>query len=191
MSTGPRYELGRVSQRALPHGRGCEDDSAAVDNGVLVVSGGEAAPVLDQGEGSFDNVAAAVGDGVVADGPSAGGAASDAVAFLVVGFGDHAGDAALPQVGADRAGGVRLVAEHPIRTGPGSSWPDARNVDRGEHGQAHRSVAGLARGEQDGQRPATAVDRGVSLRTRAATGTTQAMIVRFVLAAAQILVIRP
>jgi hypothetical protein len=43
-------------------GGGGQDDAAAVDDGVLVVSGGESVPVLDEVEGTFDDVAAAVGD---------------------------------------------------------------------------------------------------------------------------------
>jgi hypothetical protein len=51
--------------------------------------------VFEVVEGSFDDVASAVGRRVEADGSAADRAASLAVGFLVVGFGDHRADPAL------------------------------------------------------------------------------------------------
>ena len=62
---------------------------------------------------------------------------------------------------------------------------------RGHRDLGNRSIAGLARGEQDDQRAATAVDRGVDLRTQPAARPAESVIARFVLAAARILVTRP
>jgi len=42
-----------------------------VDEDLLVVAGGEAAPVLEGVEASFDDIAVAVGQDVVADGSAA------------------------------------------------------------------------------------------------------------------------
>src|SRR5437879_1711557 len=50
--------------------------------------------------------------------------------------------------------------------------------------------SGLARGEQDDQRAATAVDRGVDLRAQPAARPAESVIARFVPAAARILVIQ-
>jgi hypothetical protein len=61
----------------------------------------------------------------------------------------------------------------------------------GEQWQHHRSIAGLARGEQDDQQAATAVDRGVDLRAQPAARPAESVIARFVPAAARIVVIRP
>lgn len=41
-----RLRLGRVSQVGEPEQHGCEDQAAAVDDGVLVVSGGQPKPVF-------------------------------------------------------------------------------------------------------------------------------------------------
>jgi hypothetical protein len=90
------------------------------------------------------------------------------------------------QVGADRARGVGLVGQNTV--GPGARSPDAQ---AGEQWQHHRSIAGLPRGEQDDQRAATAVDRGVDLRAQPAARPAESVIARFVPAAARILVIQP
>jgi hypothetical protein len=60
----------------------------------------------------------------------------------------------------------------------------------GEQWQHHRGIAGLARGEQDDQPAATAVDRGVDLGAQPAARPAESVIARFV-PAARILVIRP
>ena len=61
---------------------------------MLVVAGGQSAALFEVVKGSFDDVAAAVGDRVEVDGSAAGRAASVAVAVpdLVGRFGDHRGD---------------------------------------------------------------------------------------------------
>lgn len=51
-----------------PEQHGCEDEAAAVDDGVLFVSGGQPAPVFEAVEGAFDDVASAVGGAVVGTG---------------------------------------------------------------------------------------------------------------------------
>jgi hypothetical protein len=78
------------------------------------------------------------------------------------------------------------------RTPPGARSPErSPDPQAGEQWQHHRSIAGLARGEQDDQRAATAADCGVDLRAQPAARPAERMIVRFVPAAARILVIRP
>ena len=54
-----------------PGDDGVEDDRGAVGGGVLVVSGGEAAPLLEVAEAALDHVAVLVAGGVVADGSAA------------------------------------------------------------------------------------------------------------------------
>jgi hypothetical protein len=63
--------LGRDSLFEPEHDGG-ENDAPAVDRGVLVVAGRQAAPVLDPVEGSLDDVAILVGVDVKVDGPTAG-----------------------------------------------------------------------------------------------------------------------
>ncbi len=56
-----RGSLGPVSQKGFEPGEdGGEDDAGAVGDGVLVVSGGQSAPLLVDVEGAFDDVAAFV-----------------------------------------------------------------------------------------------------------------------------------
>ena len=50
-----------------PDEGGSQDETASIDAGVLVVSSRKAAPMLEAVEGTFDDVAAAVGVLVVAD----------------------------------------------------------------------------------------------------------------------------
>jgi len=140
-------------------------------------------------EGTFDAVTAAVGVAVEADRAAAAGAAATAMGFLVIGLGDHAADPAGSQVGADRARGVGLVGQNTV--GPGARSPERSPDAAGEEWQHHRSTAGLARGEQDDQRAATAVDREVELRAQPAARPAESVIARFVSAAARILVTRP
>ena len=105
-----------------PDDGGGQDEIASMDDGVLVVSSRKAAPMLEAVEGTFDDVAAAVGVLVVADRAAAAGAAATAMGFLVIGFGDHAADPAGSQVGADRARGVGLVGQNTV--GPGARSPE-------------------------------------------------------------------
>jgi len=72
------------------------------------------------------------------------------------------------------------------------SWPADRALDTQvrEQRQHHRRVTGLAGGEQDGQRAAPSVDRGVDLRAQPAARAAEGVIARFVPAAARILGIR-
>jgi hypothetical protein len=116
--------------------------------------------MLETAEATFDDGAAAVGVAVVADRAAAAGTAAKATGFLVIGFGDHAADPAGAQVDADRARGVGLVGQN--TAGPGArSLERSPDAQAGELVAAPRSIAGLARGEQDDQRAAAAVDRGV------------------------------
>lgn len=57
-------QLGRVSLLAKPDRDGAQDDAASVDDGELVVAGGQAAPLLVVVEGPLDHVAALVELGV-------------------------------------------------------------------------------------------------------------------------------
>lgn len=61
----------------------CQDDAAAVNRDLLVVAGGDAAPVLAGVEASFDDVGVAVVQDVVANGSAAAWALALAVAGLI------------------------------------------------------------------------------------------------------------
>ena len=78
-------------------------------------------------------------------------------------------------ISADRARGVDLVGQHPVGPGP---WPADRALDTQvrEQRQHHRRVTGLAGGEQDGQRAAPSVDRGLDLRAQPAARAAEGVI---------------
>jgi len=85
---------------AEPGDDGCEDGAGAVDDGELVVSGGQSSPLLEGSEGAFDDVAGLVGVVVVVHGSPAARAATGAVGSMVTGLGDDRDDPALAQQGA-------------------------------------------------------------------------------------------
>jgi hypothetical protein len=127
--------LGRVSQCPQP-GEDCgEDDSASVGESELVVAGGQATPLLEGVEGSFDDVAALVGVGVEGGWSAAAGPASGAGGLLVVGLGDHRGDAAGARRCAVAARGVRLVRDHLLRAGARAARPSAGNLQDSSSGR--------------------------------------------------------
>src|SRR5690625_3860179 len=77
-----------LNQCFEPYGDRAEDDAAAVGQGELVVAGGQGAPLLEDVEGAFHDVAAFVGLGVVGDRAPTLGTASFAVGDLVGALGD-------------------------------------------------------------------------------------------------------
>ena len=142
----------------VPEQGGCQDEGAAVDGGVLVVSGREPAPVCEAVECSLDDVAAAVGVAVVGDGRPPRQPRRLRVGLLVVGFGGS-------RCRSRGLAGVSLVGQNTV--GPGARSPErSPDPQAGEQWQHHRSIAGPARGEPDDQRAATAVDRRVDLRAQ-------------------------
>jgi hypothetical protein len=99
---------------------------------VLVVAGGQAAPVLESVEAAFDDVAAAVAVGVEVDWSAAAGASVLAVADLVGGFGDDGGDAARAQLLPVRPRRVGLVREQRVRCRAGTSRSVPGNPQLGQ-----------------------------------------------------------
>lgn len=82
--------------------------------GGLLVARGDASPLLQAVDAPLDGVALLVGLSVEGWWPAASAAPTEPVAALVWG-GDHCPDAALAQVLADRAGGVRLAGQAQVR----------------------------------------------------------------------------
>ena len=72
---------------------------------------------------ALDDVPAFVGGRVEANGSAAAGAAAFAVALLVRRLRDDRLDLAGTQMGADRPGGLGLVAQHRLGAGPRPSPP--------------------------------------------------------------------
>jgi hypothetical protein len=70
-----------------PDEGGGHNETTSIDDGVLVVSSRKAGQMLEAVEGTFDDVAGAVGVLVVTDRAAAARAAATAMGFLVIGFG--------------------------------------------------------------------------------------------------------
>src|SRR5215210_6572312 len=107
-----------------PHGDGAQDDGSSVDGGELVVTGGDAPPLLVVVERALDDVAALVGDRVEGWWSAPGGPAAGAMPDLVRRLRDHRVDAALAEHGPGAARGVGLVADHRCGAGAWSAWPE-------------------------------------------------------------------
>lgn len=92
-----------------------------------------------------------------------------------------------------RTGGVGLVIADCLRGRPRPAGPEPRGPKLGQKCGERSGVTGLARGEGDHQRQATAIDQSVGLGGQAPTRTPDSVLawfVLFVLAIAPILVIR-
>ena len=173
-----------------PHDDGGEDETTSIDQSVLVVAGGQAAPVLEDVEGALDDVASLVVLGVEVDRPAAVAAAASAVGGLVGGDRDDSGDLAGSQVLAKCTRGVRLIAAQRLRAGAGSAGAKPWNVQLGQQRQGRRAVAGLPGRDRDDQRTSETLDQAMRFGRQAAAGPADGVIVRFVPAAVRILVIR-
>lgn len=97
--------------------------------------------------------------------------------LLVARLWDHGADAAVAQVAADRAGGVRLVSTDRVGTGAGTpEW--ARDTELRQQRQQSGCVAGLAGGDGDHQWEPVVVDELVDLRRQSAAGAADRVIRR-------------
>lgn len=120
----------------------------------------------------FDGVAVLVQVGIMPDRAATARAFLLAVGCLVDLLRDDTADAASPQVGAVRAGGVRLVGGD--RAGPGARAADrSANPDALQHRDEAGVVGGLTRGDDERQRPAPAVGREVGLGGQTTARATQ------------------
>src|ERR1700730_17146671 len=101
---------------AVPRQRRRRGLRGAGREGEFVVAGGQPAPVLDDVEGSFDDVAALVFLDVEADRAPASAAAASAVIDLGGLFGDDRADAPGAQTCPVCARRVGLIAQHRCRS---------------------------------------------------------------------------
>ncbi|GAA0835912.1 hypothetical protein GCM10009525_42360 [Streptosporangium amethystogenes subsp. fukuiense] len=130
--------------------------------GGLVGAEGQSAPLFDPVDAPFGRVALLVELCIMAERAAATGAAVLVVGRLVGLFGDDGLDVAPAQIEAVAAGGVGLVGGHRGRAGAWATdgQPD---LDPGQDGAEPWAVAGLARGQDEGQRTASPVGRQVDL----------------------------
>ncbi len=163
----------------------------AVDEDVLVVAGGQAAPVLGAVKAALDDVASAVAVGVEVDRSATGRPSVLAVADLVGRLRDHCGDAAGAQPLAVRPGGSTPC--HPAVRQVSCAATPAPAVGPAP---PRAALAGSeSRRPARGCRPAPAA--GIGHRPARASwssdrrGSDLSVIVRFVLPLSALLVIRP
>src|SRR3954453_20111659 len=131
----PRWSLSRGSSDGVaePDPDRGEVDGSAECVVAFVVSGGHRPVGLELVDGAFDDVALLVDLAVEPGGPPARAAPAQPVVLLVRGFGDGGLDPASAQVGADRAAGVGLVAQHSAGSGPWPAGSVAADADPGPH----------------------------------------------------------
>src|SRR3954453_1655987 len=131
----PRWSLSRGSWdgEAEPDSDRGEVDGSAEGVVAFVVSGGHRPVGLELVDGAFDDVALLVDLGVEPGWPPALPAPAEPVVLLVGGFGDGGLNSTFAQVGADRAAGVGLVAQHPAGSCPRPAGSSAADPDRGQH----------------------------------------------------------
>lgn len=155
----------------------CEVECSLVDGGGLVVSSGEAAPLFELVDASFDGVPLLVGGLAECWWPATSAAEALRIGDLVCGLWDDCTDPPLAQVFADRAGGIRLVRKD--HRGPRSRSTARAGDTYPCHDLGKRGcIPSLARGEDEGERPAVAVSGKVDLCGQSATGTAEGMVRR-------------
>jgi hypothetical protein len=108
---------------------------------------GQAAPLFELAEPSFDGVALGVAGGVEADRSAAGGALAAAIGLLVVGLGDGVTDAAAAQQRPVDPGAVGLVREQVVRAGARPAPADPRDPDGVEQRHERPAVVHVSAGE--------------------------------------------
>lgn len=167
-----------------------EDGAGAVGDGEFVVSGRDPAPLLDEREGSFDDVAVFVGVGVERGWSASSAALAFAGGDLVALLRDYGGDAAGAEHAPVHATGVGLVGCDRVRAGAWAPTADPGHADVVEDLFEHRSVVALPASDDDRQREAVTVDGVMDLRRQPATGAADTVTFRLDLIKRQILVIR-
>src|SRR3954467_14472155 len=168
----PRWSLSRGSSDGVaePDPDRGEVDGSAERVVAFVISGGHRPVGLELVDGAFDDVALLVGFGVEPGWPPARAAPPQPVLLLVGGFGNGGLDPALPQVGADPAAGVGLVAQHPAGSGPGPTPAAAADPDRGHHRPKPQAVVALPGTGHPRDRPTPPVGGQVNLARQPAAG---------------------
>ncbi len=152
-------------------------ESSEVDGRGLVVSGGQAAPLLEFVDAPLDGVPLVVGLAIEGRRAAPEAAQPPTVRGLVGWLRDHRPDPASSQVAADRSGGVRLIGQDGVRRCPGPAgrpgyWQPGH--DLGECG----CITGLAWGDDERERAAAAVRGEVDLRGQSAAGASEGMVGR-------------
>lgn len=147
-----------------------------VGDGEFVGSLGQVALLFEAVDAAFDGVALLVGFGVEVGWPAAELAASSTMTDLVGGLWDGGAGAAVAKMRVDCTGGIRAVRENSCGSGSGSSRAGPWNPDSGHHGFDCRCIAGLARGDDGGERTCPAIAGQVDLGAGSAMGASESVI---------------
>src|SRR6266567_2143573 len=144
MENRTRTSSALVSARACPliadavvDHQACQENTTEVGGGVLVVAGGDSAPLFEPAEAALNGVAVLVDLAVERGRPPTRRSLGLAAFDLIATFGDRVGDLLGPQVRSGAGMGIRLVRQQPERLGV------PRAVRRQQRLQI-RVVAGLA-----------------------------------------------
>jgi hypothetical protein len=118
----------------------------------------------------FDGVALLISGGVEGGRAAALTAAPAPVGRLVCGLGDGGFDAAAAQVSPGPSAGVRLIAEHPPRPGPGTARAPAGDLKPAQERAEGQGIVALPRAGDPGQRPTPRIGEQVDLAGQPAAG---------------------
>jgi hypothetical protein len=170
-----------------------EDGVCAVYDGVLVVAGGQATPLLEQVEGPLDDVSPLVGLSVELWRTPTAGATTLPARLLVGRFGDHDPDPTPAQHRPVAARGVCPVSEHGVWRRLRLAHSEPGHTYVGRHDLQRSSVVRLAWRDDDGERPAPTVDSVTDLARQPTTRPADSVTRRFTVdgRGAVVLAIRP
>jgi hypothetical protein len=151
-------------------------DGGLVADGELVEAGGQGPVAFEPVDAALDRVPLLVD--LAVEGRWTATVTAFVLAMLnAVGLlRDGAGDTALTQVGAVGAGPVGLIAQGPVRAGPGPPGPQPGHGDLVQDGGELGAVAALPGGDLDGQRFLPLLGGQVDLGGQAAAGPAQRVI---------------
>jgi len=144
-------------------------DGSAEHVVTFVVTGGEGAVPLEFVDGAFDDVAQLVALGVELRCSPALVAPAEPVAALVGRFRDGCPDPASPQVRADGAAGVGLVAQHLGGSGPWPATTPAADPDPGHDRLEGQRIVAVTGGGDPADRAAAGVGGEVNLARQPTT----------------------
>ena len=167
-----RILVGGVAEPNLDRG---DVDGASEDKLSFVGAHRDRAELLEPADGALDGVALLVGLGVERRWSSAARPLAGAGLLLVGLLRTGRNDPASPQLNSDLAGGVGLVGQRPVRSGPRPARTTAAQLQPlQQRGKGQRVVA-LPGGGDPRQRPAPVVGEQVDFRAQPAPRPSQAL----------------
>lgn len=154
-------------------------EGGLADDGELVCSHGQAAPLFEPVDASFDRIALLVCLGVESGRAATETTSPQPVTDLAGWLRDDCAGPAPMEVAPDCAGRIRVICQDGIGSGPGSSRPASGNTNAIQDGHESRRVARLACGDAQDHGPRTAVAGEVDFCALAAVGASECLMVGF------------